>query len=346
MKKFISLILSLLLVLSLAACGSSGTSSAISGSNASSESAQANQAPISLRIGSTLAANSTIPVQLRAMADRISQRTDGGLKIEVFADSLLGKEAEMYESVFMGTLDMIVCSIARHSASHSELVVEDLPYMFDTREQGYAALDGDYGKLINDIIGESGEVRNLGFLEMGFRHITNNIRPIVVPDDCKGIKIRTTSSDLRMAALESMGAMPNAMSFSEVFTALQQKVVDGQESPLSTIESSSFSEVQKYLSLTGHFWTNNTLTINEKTWQSIPTEWQDIFIEELNACVEAIRKSNTVDDETLVTKLESEGMVVNEVDKEQFRAAMSNLYSEYESIIGEDLMNAYRKYVS
>ena len=205
--------------------------------------------------------------------------------------------------------------------------------------------DGGYGDKINEIIASDGQIRNLGFMELGYRHMTNNVRPINTPDDMKGIKFRTTTSDLRLAVFEALGAQPVSMSFSEVFTGLQQNVIDGQESPLSTIDSSSFAEVQKYLSLTGHFWTNECLLINEKLWDSLPEEWQTILQEEVDACETRIREKNIQSDEDLVAKLESEGMEVNEVDKSAFAEKLQPLYDEWEGkVIGSDLMNAYREY--
>lgn len=236
----------------LTSCGgNSGTTT--SGSQTSGSTAAE---PVTMKLGLSFADSHLITQELYAMSDAVKERTNGGINIEIYADSLLGKETEMYEQLYMGTIDMALETIAFQSTTHPELTIEDLPYMFATREDGYKALDGGYGDKINEIIASDGQIRNLGFMELGYRHMTNNVRPINTPDDMKGIKFRTTTSDLRLAVFEALGAQPVSMSFSEVFTGLQQNVIDGQESPLSTIDSSSFAEVQKYLSLTGHFWTN------------------------------------------------------------------------------------------
>lgn len=300
---------------------------------------------VTLKLGTILSNSFVITQEMVSMSERINKRTDGGLKIEVFGDALLGKEAEMYESLFMGTLDIALESIAFQGTSHPELAIEDLPYMFKTRQDGYDALDGEYGAKICEIIGRSGEIRCLGFLEMGLRQMTNNVRPIVKPEDIIGIKIRTTTSALRLAVFEALKALPISMSFSEVFTALQQNVVDGQESPLTTINSSSFYDVQKYLSLTGHFWTNECFLINEDRWQSLPKEWQDIMVEELKVASDNVRERLTKEDELLVQKMKEKGMEINEVDKDAFIKALTPLYDEWEKkVIGSELMNAYRKY--
>lgn len=300
--------------------------------------------PVTLKLGLSFADSHLITQELYEMAEQINTRTSGGVTIEIYADSLLGSETEMYEQLYMGTIDMILETIAFQSTTHPELTVEDLPYMFATSEDGYAALDGEYGAAINEIIAESGEIRNLGYMELGYRHITNNVRPIEKPEDLEGIKIRTTTSDLRLAFFEMLGAQPTSMSFSEVFTGLQQNVIDAQESPLTTIVSSSFAEVQTYLSLTGQFWTNECLLVNEATWSGFPEEWQQIIQEEVNECVTRIREGNAIEEEELIAQLEEDGMQINEVDKSLFREAVLDLYDEYESVIGADLMAAYEQY--
>ncbi len=302
---------------------------------------------VTLKIGDTFASGSASVIndELEAWGKRVNERTGGGVTVQVMGDSLLGSEAEMFESLFMGSLEISLQSIAFQSTLHPELIIEDLPYMFATREDGYAALDGEYGAAINKIIAESGEIRNLGFIELGFRHVTNNVRPINKPEDMKGLKFRTTSSDLRRAVFETLGAMTISMGFNELFTALQQNVVDGQETPLTTINSSSLYEVQKYLSLTGHFWTNECVLISEKLWQSLPEDWRKIMMEEMAVTVKNVRARIAKEDATLAEAMRQKGMEVNEVDKAAFAEALKPLYDKYEKeVIGSDLMNLYRKY--
>lgn len=314
------------------------------GGNSASNQGSNGDKPVTLKLGLTFADKHMLTQELHKMADNVDKRTNGKVKIEIYADSLLGKEAEMYEQLHMGTIDIALETIAFMSTSHPEFTIEDLPYMFKERKNGYDALDGDYGKKINEIIASDGSIKNLGFMELGYRHMTNNIRPIAKPDDMKGIKFRTTTSDLRRAVFEALGAQPTSMSFSEVFTGLQQGVIDGQESPLATIASSSFNEVQKYLSLTGHFWTNECLLVNQKKFASLTEEQQKIIEEEAKAAEKRIREKNVKADEDLVTELKNKGMQVNEVDKAAFVQKLQPLYEEWGKKIGPDLMNAYKKY--
>lgn len=337
MKRFKVLtgILLVSLSLMLTACGGSekkGTSSNGGGKT------------ITMKLGLTFADKHLLTQELYAMSKAVEKRTNGGVKIEIFADSLLGKESEMYEQLHMGTIDMALETIAFQGTTHPEFTVEDLPYMFKTRNDGYKALDGDYGKKLNEIIAKEGKIRNLGFMELGYRDMTNNVRPIKEPADMKGIKFRTTTSDLRRSVFESLGSQPISMSFSEVFTGLQQGVIDGQESPLATIASSSFNEVQKYLSLTGHFWTNECLLMNEEKWKALSPDQQKILQEEAKACEKRIREKNVKADKELAKQLADKGMKVNEVDKPAFVKVLQPLYDKYAKIIGPELMNAYKKY--
>jgi tripartite ATP-independent transporter DctP family solute receptor len=317
----------------------------VSGCGGKSSSSQGGgNEPTTLKLGLTFADKHMLTQELYKMAENVNKRTEGKIKIEIYADSLLGKEAEMYEQLHMGTIDMALETIAFMSTSHPEFTIEDLPYMFKERKNGYEALDGDYGKKINEIIASDGTIKNLGFMELGYRHMTNNVRPITKPEDMKDIKFRTTTSDLRRAVFEALGAQPISMSFSEVFTGLQQGVIDGQESPLATIASSSFNEVQKYLSLTGHFWTNECLLVNQKKFSSLTEEQQKIIQEEAKAAEKRIREKNVETDKKLVKELQDKGMKVNEVDKAAFVKQLQPLYDEWGKKIGPELMDAYKKY--
>lgn len=302
-------------------------------------------AKTTLKVGTTLSGSFVIVDELRGVAERLKERTGGEVVMEIFPDSLLGKENEMYESLFMGTLDVAIETLGFQSTDHEELAIEDLPYMFKTREDGYKAIDGKYGEKLKEIIGKSGEIRCLAFLEMGLRHMTNNVRPIVTPKDIEGVKIRTTSSALRLDVFNSLHALPISMSFSEVFTALQQGVVDGQESPITTIYSSSFYDVQKYLSLTGHFWCNECFLINEEKWQSLSEEQQNILVEELDVASKNTRKRLIDEENDLIEKMKAKGIQVNDVDKTAFKEALQPLYDKWEkNVFGKDLMDAYREY--
>ena len=343
LRTLVAMVMTAMMLTSCGAnAGSGNTANSGSGSQASG-SATVSADPITMKLGLSFADSHLITQELYAMSDAVKERTNGGIRDLRRLPAGQGDRdvrAAVHGHHRHGPGDH------RLPEHHPPRVDHRGPALHVRHPRGrHKALDGGYGDKINEIIASDGQIRNLGFMELGYRHMTNNVRPINTPDDMKGIKFRTTTSDLRLAVFEALGAQPVSMSFSEVFTGLQQNVIDGQESPLSTIDSSSFAEVQKYLSLTGHFWTNECLLINEKLWDSLPEEWQTILQEEVDACETRIREKNVQSDEELVAKLESEGMEVNEVDKAAFAEQLQPLYDEWEGkVIGSDLMNAYREY--
>jgi tripartite ATP-independent transporter DctP family solute receptor len=170
----------------------------------------------------------------------------------------------------------------------------------------------------------------LAVWENGFRHITNNVRPIVTPEDLKGIKLRTPSGEWRVKMFQAYGANPTPMSFSEVFTALQTGVVDGQENPLTQISSGNFQEVQDYLSMTGHVYTPAYLLVGVNTWESWPEEVRTI-LEETGRETQAYvyEQAAKLEGELLTQMQEESDIKVNEADKDAFIAASSAIYQEF-----------------
>ena len=338
LKALTSLALATCLMAGLVACGdSSAQQSAAPGS------AQTEETPITLTCAITMSEDSVYYKDLAFLQEELNKQTDS-ITLDIQFGGVLGGETEYIEGLQAGTIDAMIVSFSPLSATSPKCGMFEIPYLINGFVHLNKVWDSDIGDEIRADLSSVG-IRALGVLDFGYRETTNNVRPINTPDDMKGIKFRTTTSDLRLAVFEALGAQPVSMSFSEVFTGLQQNVIDGQESPLSTIDSSSFAEVQKYLSLTGHFWTNECLLINEKLWDSLPEEWQTILQEEVDACETRIREKNVQSDEELVAKLESEGMEVNEVDKAAFAEQLQPLYDEWEGkVIGSDLMNAYREY--
>ena len=172
-------------------------------------------------------------------------------------------------------------------------------------------------------------IRVLGVWENGFRHITNNVRPIVRPEDLKGIKLRVPGGVWRVKMFQAYGANPSPMKFSEVFTALQTGVMDGQENPFSQIYSAKFQEVQKFLSLTGHVYTPAYVTVGAKKWASLPADVQKILEETARATQGFVYRTAETDDNDLLGKIKAAGVQVNAANKDAFIAASRPVYEEY-----------------
>jgi TRAP-type C4-dicarboxylate transport system substrate-binding protein len=186
---------------------------------------------------------------------------------------------------------------------------------------------------------ESAGLHVLGFGEIGFRNITNNVRPVVVPADLEGLKLRTPGSKTRIMAFEMLGATPVTMNIGELYLALQQGTVDGQENPLANIKAFSWNEVQKYLSLSGHVYTPITLVMNGARWDGLSDDQKAAVERAAATAVEASRQYGANADATLLEVL-SKDMAVNEIDIAAFQAASEPIWKEIAPIAGEDFTAA------
>src|SRR5699024_504868 len=226
-----------------------------------------------------------------------------------------------------------------HAPIISEMSIVNLPFAFDTREEAYDVIDGELGEIQFDLLEENG-IKGLSWWEDGFFQITTNTGPIETPDDMKGVKIRVPEIEIRQDTFKALGANPVPMSFTELFSALQQNVVDGQTNGLSTVYSSNFYEVQDYLSIIPVTWSSAVLEISSDKWDSLPKDLQDILQENADEYRDFQRELTQEEDEELVSKLEDEGMDVNEVDDlTPFKEKTETVYEEYEDVFGKDLMD-------
>ena len=194
----------------------------------------------------------------------VAEKTGGEIEVQVFPASQLGSERDMVEGLQLGSLEMTLTSTGSMGNFVPQVKLFNLPFLFKDRESCYRALDGEIGTQIADRFVKVG-IRSLGWYENGFRNITNSKVAVNSPADMKGIKIRVMEDDVFILTMKSLGASPLPMAFGELYTALEQKTVDAQENPLAVIYSSRFFEVQKYLAMTGHFYSLAVLLISEMT---------------------------------------------------------------------------------
>lgn len=243
----------------------------------------------------------------------VEEKTDGEIEIEIHGNgSLAGSGAEIQEGIQIGTIDIGISSTPL-AQINPFVQVFNLPYIFMDRKTAWNVLDGPIGEQVGNKV-EEHNIKYLSFWEDGFRQVTNSKRPINDPEDFSGLSIRVPESEIRIQTFKSLGASPLSMSFSEVFTSLQQGAIDGQENPLSVVESSSFYDVQEYLSITNHVYTPAGLLMNMDKWDSLTDEQQDIIIEAAEAGRDINRELNEEYDEKLIGELAEKGMNVNEID--------------------------------
>jgi tripartite ATP-independent transporter DctP family solute receptor len=334
MKKVIVALLSLVMVFAMTACGGGG------GSDSGGD-----QVTV-LKIGHVEAEDRSVHKALLNMKDKIEEQTDGRISVEIYPNAELGGDEELCEQVAQGTIQMALPSTSVITAYDEKIGILDMPYLFKDAQAAFDALDGELGDQIDEWIADSGFV-SLGYIYNGPRSTTNNLRPIYTPDDLAGMKMRVMNSPVFITMYETLGANPTPMSFSELYTGLQQNVVDGQENPPTLIYASKFQEVQKYLTMDAHV--HNFLPIlTNKAWLDSLSDEDRAIVEK--CCEEFVteqRETELKDNEDIVKKLEDEGMEVNYLTEDQQKAFVEKvqpMYDKYKAEWGEEIFDLAESY--
>jgi len=292
-----------------------------------------------MKMNISIGQNSHYGVAVDAFAKEVEKRTAGRYKVQNFYSGALGAERESIEAVQLGTLDLTMTSTGPVPNFVPEVAILDIPFLFKDYAQARATLDGPVGQ---DMLGKF-PAKNLVALawgENGFRHMTNNKRSVNAPDDLKGLKMRTMENPVHMQAYKAFGIIPTPMAFTEVFTALQQGTVDGQENPLSVISAAKFSQVQKYITLTGHVYSPALILMNKAKWDKLSAADKQAFAESAKEAVKANRARIDEDEKRVVAELKSQGMTVVEVvDKGKFQTALEPTFVEFGKKFGQDNIN-------
>ena len=284
-------------------------------------------AQIELKLGHVGEPGSLFQKSADEFAKRANAKLAGKVNVVTYGSSQLGSDEEMIQKLKLGTLDMAVPSTVM-SSQVDLFGIFEMPYLVkDRAHMGRIEKEIFWSKLEPEA--EKKGLKVLAVWENGFRQITNSKRPIKVPADLAGIKLRVPGGKWRVKMFQAYGANPSPMKFSEVFTALQTGVMDGEENPFTQIYSAKFQEVQKYLSLSGHVYTPAYLTVGAKKWESLPADVRKILEDTAKETQAYVYQTAAKDDQELLGKLKQEGMQVNEVDKEAFIAASKPIYDEF-----------------
>jgi TRAP-type transport system periplasmic protein len=293
-----------------------------------------------LKLGHVLAKGSHYDVGANVFCDEIAKGTAGRIKCQVFPASALGGEREQIEAVQLGTQDLVITSTGPVGNFVPEIKVVDVPFLFRDYEHARKVLDGKIGQDMLAKFPSHGLVA-LAWSENGFRHMTNNKRPIVSAADASGLKLRTMENKVHMEGYRAFGIQPTPMAFPEVFGALQQGVVDGQENPIPVILASKFSQVQKHLSLTGHVYSPALILTSPAVWNKLSETDRKVFLDAATKSVAATRKKVNDDEANGIATLEKDGMqVVRQVNTATFRDALKGPYANYAKEFGADRIAA------
>jgi len=297
-----------------------------------------------MKINISLPRDSHQGVAIDTFAREVQKRTNGRYHIRTFYSGELGDERESVEAVQRGTLELTYTSTGPIPNFVPEVAILDIPFLFRDYVHARALLDGPIGQLLLAKFRAKGIVA-LVWAENGFRHMTNNRRAINVPDDAKGLKMRTMENLVHIRAYRQFGIIPTPMPFSKLFSALQQGIIDGQENPLSVITSAKFHRVQKYLSLTGHVYSPALILMHEKLWDKLSEADQQAFREAAAEAARANRSHVDEDEKKAVSDLRNKGMsVVENLDKSKFQEVLAPVYEEFAKKFGQENIDSIRYY--
>ena len=293
---------------------------------------------MALKFGHVGAPGSLFAMSVEEFAKRANARLGDKAEVQVFGSSQLGKDKELLQKLKLNQVTFSLPSSVMSSVADNFGIFE-MPYIIKDRAHMNLVQSQIFETVLQPAAKSKG-YRLLALWENGFRHITNNTRPVNAPADLKGVKLRTPKGAWRVKMFKSYGANPTPMAFSEVFTALQTGVIDGQENPFAQIHSAKFQEVQKYLSLTGHVYTPAYVLVSDKHFGELPADVQQTLestAREMQSYVYALAARLESD---LLADLKAGGMTVNAADKQAFIDASKPIYDEFATSVdgGADLI--------
>jgi len=284
-----------------------------------------------LKLGHVGEPGSLIGAAADHFAELANAKLKGKYKVVVYGSSQLGGDKEMMQKLKLGTLDMVEPSTVMSSIADMFGVFE-MPYLVKSRDHMKKIEKAVFWSKIEPAAEKKG-YKVLAVWENGFRQITNNKHPIVKPEDLQGIKLRVPEGKWRVKMFQAYGANPSPMKFSEVFTALQTGVMDGQENPLAQIYSAKFYEVQKYLSMTGHVYTPAYLVVSSSHFKKLPKDVQKALEDAAKETQAFVYETGAKMDEDLLAKMKKAGIQVNDVDKDAFIKASKPVYEEFSKAV-------------
>ncbi len=355
MKKLLSLVLCLAMVLSLAACGGGNNDKTTTAApQPGGETTAAKDWGIKTQVTSTdkvtirlaydvAEAHPSHKATVEKFKDVLEGVTGGNITVELYPNSQLGSLAENMESMRIGDLEMAYLNDSVICAIVPEYSLVGLPYLWTSLEAAPEALDGDFGQYLDKKLEEGIGILNLGWGDVGFRNITNSKKTINTPEDLKGLKIRTMTNPLHVEYFTALGAIPTPMSFSELFTALQQKTVDGQENPTAIIYNNALYEAQSYMTVSEHVFTAINMNIAKPFFDKLPADYQALIKEAAANTMAYQRELITAENESRLSEIKDAGVEVTVLTTEQKapfqKVAEDSCYKTAAQTYGQNLID-------
>ncbi|WP_261396021.1 TRAP transporter substrate-binding protein [Halomonas sp. DP8Y7-1] len=281
---------------------------------------------------------------LEYFEDIVEARSDGHIQVELFHSAQLGDDLQAVSALQSGTLEMTAPSTSPLVNMFPQFAVFDLPFLFPTPEVADEVLDGEIGDSMLEVASTNG-LKAIGWAENGYRQLTNSQTAVDSPDDLDGLKVRTMQNPIHLDIWKTLGANPTPMSFAELFTALEQGVVDGQENPWITIQSSKFNEVQGYATESNHVYTPFITLVSERFWNKLPESYQQLLVEAAGEMGEYQRHVSRTLNGQIKQELIDEGMTITELTPEQvatFQDTLAPVYDDWRDKIGGELIDDIR----
>lgn len=290
----------------------------------------------------------THPMNQRAReaAEKIKQESSGRLEIQIFPNNQLGGDTDMLSQLRAGGIQFFTLSGLILATLVPVTSINGIGFAFADYKDVWGAMDGDLGAYVRGAIGKAGLIAFEKMWDNGYREITSSTHPIASPNDLRGFKIRVPVSPLWTSMFKAFGAAPTGINFSEVYSALQTKVVEGQENPLAIIETAKLYEVQKYVSMTNHMWDGFWFLANQEAWNKLPKNLQDIVQRNINEAALRERADVKTLNDSLTAKLQSQGMTFNKPAPAPFREvlAKAGFYSQWQNQYGSTAWALLEKY--
>ncbi|RAP42931.1 C4-dicarboxylate ABC transporter substrate-binding protein [Rhodovulum viride] len=303
--------------------------------------AGAGSAQTVLRVAGNFPEEHSATGAMTVFKDEVERLSGGDLVVQNFPAMQLGGAQENVDQVRSGAIFAVFTSIAYFTRSVPELEAVSLPFLFDNREKAFEVMDGPVGKLMDEALLDQGFV-NLGYGELGFRHVTNSARPLTKLEDFEGLKIRLQPNEVHLETFRALGANPQSLDISELYSALQQRVLDGEENPYNIIYTRRFFEVQKYLSDTGHFFDFINVVANKDAFDALSPENQEAVRTAMRTAIEWQRTEAARVDLEFRDKLVAEGMQFDAISAEErarLRAATASIAESLKARVDPEVID-------
>ncbi len=299
-----------------------------------------------LKFGIDLPPDHPMTTHAVAAADEIKAKSNGAVQVQVFPSNQLGDDTHMLSNVRVGAIQMMGIGDNILATLVPTAAIDNVGFIFKDAKTAWAALDGSVGDIVRADIQKTGLQPMHAVWDEGFRQITSSTRPINTVDDLHGFKIRVPPSPISLSLFKDLGAAPTTLNVAELYTALQTRVVDGQENPLGLIETQKFYQVQKYCSLTNHMWVGYWMLVNGAYWKSLPDEYRTIVADAFDGQAAQQRTASEQLDDSLQARLTQQGLTFNTPDTAPFREKLvqSGFYKEWQGKFGPTLWSALEKY--